>query len=232
MNGLKAPGRNAWTNFSRDLQDLASSIEDSAILVNAYGEFVSRKISQQMQMSSSSVRLADRYDGGSMAAPSKPAPVVIVKKKTEKKQKKTNKGVDEKKMTVVNKEGNLGNVEVKTPRGRVSFGKMEVVQVLSPESDESMGGEPSPAQTTTKKTTPAWILKQSSRAPIARALPAQLEWKATFPLSLRRRNKMLPSFISTSSNSAHNELYSSLFMLLLFPIYLYNQQMPFGNAMP
>ena len=106
---------------------------------------------QQMQMSSSSVRLADRYDGGSMAAPSKPAPVVIVKKKTKKKQKKTNKGVDEKKMTVVNKEGNVGNVEVKTPRGRVSFGKMEVVQVLSPESDESMGGEPSPAQNNNKE---------------------------------------------------------------------------------
>ena len=58
VNGLKAAGHNAWTNFTRGLQDLASSIEDSAVLVNAYGEFVSRKMSVTFSVTNASLRKA------------------------------------------------------------------------------------------------------------------------------------------------------------------------------
>ena len=53
---LRAPGRDPWTNFKQGLKDLASSIDNGAVLVLAFGEYVSKKISISFSVTDAPIR--------------------------------------------------------------------------------------------------------------------------------------------------------------------------------
>ena len=56
VTNLKNPGRNPWDNFTHELKYLAHSIDKSAVLINAYGEYVSKKIRASFSVTDAPIR--------------------------------------------------------------------------------------------------------------------------------------------------------------------------------